>query len=195
MEKAKGTEKSVERSLEKEKGKGKGKATAQTRSPESRAPGAELEVSPGEGPAMLALAREGCAWSMDPKNLSDWELLEHLLVEGQRTRQALHKVWRYLNEEVEVCKHMFTSDLRNIRTKVQSSVRTELSKMEVVVREVVRDKVAKALAAFFGSEGSGSGAEEDEAEMEKEGEGSGTGIGAGEREKEGKKEGTVAAPE
>ncbi|CDO72138.1 hypothetical protein BN946_scf184962.g81 [Trametes cinnabarina] len=195
-EKAKGSEKPTERSAEKEKGKGKGKAVARTRSPEPRAPGAELGVSPGEGQATLALAREGGAWSADPENLSDRELIKHLLVEGQRTRQALHKMWRYLDEEVEVREELIASDLRDIRVGVRSSVRTELSKMEAVVREVVRDEVAKALAAFFGSKGSSpDAAKEDEAEMVKEGEGSGTGTGAGEREKEGEKEGTVADPE
>ncbi|CDO74234.1 hypothetical protein BN946_scf184904.g3 [Trametes cinnabarina] len=194
MEKAKGSEKSTERSAEEEKGKGKGKVVARTRSPEPWVPGAELGVSPGEGSATLALAREGRAWSTDPESLSDRELIEHLLVEGQRTRLALHKVWRHLDEEVEVREDMFASDLRDIRAGVRSSIRTELSKMEAVVREVVRDEVAKALAASFGSEGSSSDAEkEDEAEMEKEGEGSGT--GAGEREKEGEKEDTVADPE
>ncbi|CDO78130.1 hypothetical protein BN946_scf184860.g2 [Trametes cinnabarina] len=162
--------------------------------PEPRAPGAESGVSPGEVPAMLALAREGRAWSTDPKSLSDWELIEHLLVEGQQTRLALHQVWRYLDEEIEVREDVFVSELRNIQAGVRSSIRTELSKMEAVVREVVRDEVAKALAAYFGNKGSSPNAEkEDEAAMEKEGEGSGT--GAGEREKEGEKEGTVADPE
>ncbi|CDO72814.1 hypothetical protein BN946_scf184994.g67 [Trametes cinnabarina] len=157
-------------------GKGKGKAVARTRSLEPRAPGAELGVSPGEGPATLALARKGRAWSTDPESLSDRELIEHLLVEGQRTRLALHQVWRYLDEEIEVREDVFASELRNIRAGVRSSVRTELSKMEAVVREVVRDEVAKALAAYFGNEGSSPNAEkEDEAAMEKEGEGLGTG--------------------
>ncbi|CDO76284.1 hypothetical protein BN946_scf184793.g3 [Trametes cinnabarina] len=175
-EKAKGSEKPMERSAEKEKGKGKGKAFARTRSPEPRALGAES------------------GWSADPENLSDRELIEHLLVEGQRTRQAPHKVWRYLDEEVEVREELIASDLRDIRVGVRSSVRKELSKMEAGVREVVRDEVAKALAAYFGSKGSSpDAAKEDGAEMAKEGEGSGT--GAGEREKEGEKEGPVADPE
>ncbi|CDO69494.1 hypothetical protein BN946_scf184957.g1 [Trametes cinnabarina] len=126
---------------------------------------------PGEGPATLALAREGRAWSTDPESLSDRELIEHLLVGGQRTRLALHQVWRYLNEEIEVREDVFASALRNIRAGVQSSVCTELSKMEAVVR------------------GCPDAEKEGEAAMEKEGEGSGT--GAGEREKEGEKEASV----
>ncbi|CDO75386.1 hypothetical protein BN946_scf185012.g3 [Trametes cinnabarina] len=149
---------------------------------------------PRGGSSDSRAGREGGEWSADPENLSDRELIEHLLVEGQRTRQALHKVWMYLDEEVEVREELIASDLRDIRVGVRSSVRKELSKMEAVVREVVRDEVAKALAAYFGSKGSSpDAAKEDGAEMAKEGEGSGT--GAGKREKEGEKEGPVADPE
>ncbi|KAI9059523.1 hypothetical protein FKP32DRAFT_1606040 [Trametes sanguinea] len=104
------------KSTEKAREKGKGKEVARTPSPGPGGPEAEKKkkkAAPEAGSSALALATSGREWSEDPTQLSDRELLEHLLVEGQRNRQALNRVWKYMDEEVEVRKQLMADDLRS----------------------------------------------------------------------------------
>ncbi|KAI9064966.1 hypothetical protein FKP32DRAFT_1675155 [Trametes sanguinea] len=199
---------SLGKSTEKAKEKGKGKEAARTPSPGLGGPEADKKkkkAAPEAGPPALALATSGREWSVDPMQLSDRELLEHLLVEGQRNRQALNRVYKYLDEEIQVRDDLMSEDLREIRAAVRASMQLEVNKIKETVRAVVREEMAKALAAFGGEgagSGSGSGAEVEKAvKVEKEGEGSGVDgqekeQGEGEKEKEGEgEEMEVAAPE
>ncbi|KAI9064681.1 hypothetical protein FKP32DRAFT_1675463, partial [Trametes sanguinea] len=139
-------------STEKAREKGKGKEVAQTSSPGLGGPEAEKKKekkkAPKAGSSALALAISGREWSEDPMKLSDRELLEHLLVEGQRNRQALNRVWKYMDEEVEVRTQLMTDDLTVLRAGVRAAIQSELEKVRDVVRVVVREEVRKALAAF-----------------------------------------------
>ncbi|KAI9059970.1 hypothetical protein FKP32DRAFT_1679494 [Trametes sanguinea] len=110
-----------------------------------------------------------------------------------------------MDEEVEVRKQLMADDLSIIRAGARAAIQAELGRVKEVVRAVVREEMAKALAAFGvegAGSGSGSGAEVEKAmEVEKEGEGSG--VDGQEKEKEGEKEQAgegekekeVAAPE
>ncbi|KAI9059977.1 hypothetical protein FKP32DRAFT_1605677 [Trametes sanguinea] len=104
------------KAAEKVREKGKGKEVARTPSPGPGGPEVEKKkkkAAPEAGSSALALATSGREWSEDPTQLSDRELLEHLLVEGQRNRQALNRVWKYMDEEVEVRKQLMADDLRS----------------------------------------------------------------------------------
>ncbi|KAI0363215.1 hypothetical protein BV20DRAFT_983935 [Pilatotrama ljubarskyi] len=102
----------------------------------------------------VSLPREGQSWSADPMEVSDQELLDHL-IEGQKTRRAITQPWRFLNEEVELCKELITEDLKVIKGAVTKVVATVLKR----VCRLVHEKVKKAFAEHFAEEDEGEGKE------------------------------------
>ncbi|KAI0363025.1 hypothetical protein BV20DRAFT_1058414 [Pilatotrama ljubarskyi] len=74
----------------------------------------------------VSLAREGRSWSAVPMELSNRELLDHLLVEGQKTRRAIAQLYCFLDEEVELRKELVTEDLCLIKGAVTKAVNTAL---------------------------------------------------------------------
>ncbi|KAI0370317.1 hypothetical protein BV20DRAFT_979718 [Pilatotrama ljubarskyi] len=116
------------------------------------------------------LARDGRSWSVDPAELSDRELLDHLLVKGQKMRRAIVQLYRFLDEEVELRKELLTEDLRLIKGAVTKAVDTALKRWtDSEVRRVVREEVQKAFAEHLteeGEEGEGEDAEGEADEAE-----------------------------
>ncbi|KAI0362948.1 hypothetical protein BV20DRAFT_1058489 [Pilatotrama ljubarskyi] len=132
--------------------------------------GAEEGAENAGNDLRVSLARKGRSWSADPTELSDRELLDHLLVEGQKTRRAIAQLYRFLDEEVELCKELVTEDLRLIKGAVTKAVDSALRRwMDSEVRRVVREEVQKAFAEHLteeGEEGEGEDVEGEEDEAE-----------------------------
>ncbi|OSD07212.1 hypothetical protein PYCCODRAFT_1463508 [Trametes coccinea BRFM310] len=144
-----------------------------------KGPGAAAGVaeSGGEGPGRVRLGREEKEWSVDPEpeRLSDRELLQHVLVEGQKTRLGMSRLLHHLEEEGELRAEWALADSKVMR----QAVRKEVGKWaEEELRPMIRAEIRSVLAEFFetpAEQEEGDGQEEEEGQ---EGEGEGGEEGA-----------------
>ncbi|KAL7281331.1 hypothetical protein ACG7TL_004640 [Trametes sanguinea] len=161
--------------------KGKGKAKEVGPEQRSTEKGKETRVaeSGGEGSGRISLGREEREWSMDPEpeQLTDRELLRHLLVEGQKTRLRMSRLLHHLEEEGNLRAEWAITD-----SKVMcQAVRKEMGKWaEEELRPLIREEIRSVLAEFF------------ETPAEQEGRGEGEGEGQKGEGEEGGEEGAPA---
>ncbi|KAI0363019.1 hypothetical protein BV20DRAFT_1058422, partial [Pilatotrama ljubarskyi] len=139
-------------SARKSAGKGKGAEKGSEKRAEKRAePGLAAAADYGRR-VRLALGTEG-RWSPDPAKLSDRELLERLLVEGQQTRRALEVLGQYLEHEVPIREALVQREVLVVRAAVQESVSAALGRWaDSEVRTLVREEIDAAFERFFPEE-------------------------------------------
>ncbi|KAI0349850.1 hypothetical protein OH77DRAFT_1525374 [Trametes cingulata] len=166
-----------EKSTEKGKGAEKGSEKGAEKGSEK---GAEKDVEPGMAAAAdycrcvrIALGTEGW-WSTNPANLSDWELLEQLLVEGQQTRRAMEVLGQYLEHEVPIREALVQREILLLQATVKETVDTTLQrKTDSKVRAIVQEELNAAFEHYFlevtekAAEEDTEGAEEGQEEQEK----------------------------
>ncbi|KAI0349317.1 hypothetical protein OH77DRAFT_1432177, partial [Trametes cingulata] len=100
----------------------------------------------------IALGTEG-RWSANPANLSDRELLEQLLIEGQQTRRAMEVLGQYLEHEVPIREALVQREILLLRATVKETVDTALQrKTDSEVRAIVREELDAAFERFFPEE-------------------------------------------
>ncbi|KAL7278111.1 hypothetical protein ACG7TL_008082 [Trametes sanguinea] len=148
-----------------------------------KGPGAAARVaeSRGEGPGRVRLGREEKEWSTDPEpeQLTDRELLQHVLVEGQKTRLGMSCLLHHMEEEGEPRAQWALADSKVMR----QAVRKEVGKwVKEELQPMIRAEIRSILAKFFGTP-----AEQEGGKGEGEGEGQ-----EGEGEGEGGEEGAPA---
>ncbi|KAI0323310.1 hypothetical protein GY45DRAFT_1407802 [Cubamyces sp. BRFM 1775] len=116
-----------------EKGKGKAKAA-------EKAPAAEKPLAPGPTPAGRSTREQ----------LTDRELLQHLLVEMQRNRQTSGRVADLLAGEEAHREELWQKEQKALQAAVAESVRTEMKiELGISVRQVVRDELREQLEEFL----------------------------------------------
>ncbi|OSD00280.1 hypothetical protein PYCCODRAFT_1469609 [Trametes coccinea BRFM310] len=157
----------------KSKGKGKEVGSEKRSTEKGRGAGAAAGVaeSGGEGSGRVRLGREEKEWSVDPEpeKLSDRELLQHVLVEGQKTRLGMSRLLHHLEEEGELRAEWALADSKVMR----QAVRKEMGKWaEEELRPLIRAEIHSVLAEFFATpaeQEEGDGQEEEGQEGEGEG--------------------------
>ncbi|OSC99739.1 hypothetical protein PYCCODRAFT_1470045 [Trametes coccinea BRFM310] len=147
------------------------KKTSSSAGPRSleKGPGAVTGVaeSGGEGPGRVRLGREDKEWSADPEpeRLLDCEHLQHVLVEGQKTRLGMSRLLHHLEEEGELRVKWALADSKVMR----QAVRKEMGKWaEEELQPLIRAEIRSVLSEFFETPAEQEGGEEREGQ---EGEG------------------------
>ncbi|OSD05738.1 hypothetical protein PYCCODRAFT_1465076 [Trametes coccinea BRFM310] len=149
--------------------KKKSKKTGSGAAPRSseKGPGAAAGVaeSGGEGSGRVSLGRVEKEWSADPEpeQLTDRELLQHVLVEGQKTRLGMSRLLRHMEEEGELRAQWALADFK----VMCQAVRKEMGKWAVEeLWPLIRAEIRSVLAEFFATP-----VEQEDGEGQEEGEG------------------------
>ncbi|OSC99716.1 hypothetical protein PYCCODRAFT_1470027 [Trametes coccinea BRFM310] len=149
--------------------KKKSKKTGSGAAPRSseKGPGAAVGVaeSGGEGSGRVSLGWLEKEWSADPEpeQLTDRELLQHVLVEGQKTRLGMSHLLRHMEEEGELRAQWALADFK----VMCQAVRKEMGKWaEEELQPLIRAEIRSVLAEFFATP-----AEQEDGEGQEEGEG------------------------
>ncbi|KAL7284467.1 hypothetical protein ACG7TL_001758 [Trametes sanguinea] len=134
----------------KSKGKGKAVGSGQWSTEKVRGVGAAAGVaeSGGEGSGQVHLGQEEKEWSADlePEQLMDRELLQHVLVEGQMTRLGMSHLLHHMEEEGELRAQWALADSKVMR----QAVRKEVGKWaEEELRPMIRAEIRSILVEFF----------------------------------------------
>ncbi|OSD06267.1 hypothetical protein PYCCODRAFT_1464236 [Trametes coccinea BRFM310] len=151
----------------KKKSKGKGKEMGTEKRSTEKGPGVAAggAESRAGGSGGVHLGREEKEWSLDPEpeQLTDRELLQHVLVEGQKTRLGMSRLLHHLEEEGELRAQWALADSKVVR----QAVRKEVGKWaEEELRPLIRAEIRSVLAEFFATP-----AEQEDGEGQEEGEG------------------------
>ncbi|KAL7281603.1 hypothetical protein ACG7TL_004920 [Trametes sanguinea] len=151
----------------KKKSKGKGKEMGTEKRSTEKGPGVAAggAESGAGGSGGVHLGREEKEWSLDPEpeQLTDRELLQHVLVEGQKTRLGMSRLLHHLEEEGELRAQWALADSKVVR----QAVRKEVGKWaEEELRPLIRAEIRSVLAEFFATP-----AEQEDGEGQEEGEG------------------------
>ncbi|OSC99799.1 hypothetical protein PYCCODRAFT_1469930 [Trametes coccinea BRFM310] len=132
------------------KGKGKEVGSEKRSTEKGRGAGAAAGVAEfgGEGSGRVRLGQEEKEWSADlePEQLTDRELLQHVLVEGQKMRLGMSRLLRHMEEEGELRAQWALADSKVMR----QAVRKEMGKWaEEELRPLIRAEIRSVLAEFF----------------------------------------------
>ncbi|KAI0323609.1 hypothetical protein GY45DRAFT_1376193 [Cubamyces sp. BRFM 1775] len=101
------------------------------------------------GPAP-ALDKSDPHWSVDPEQLTDHELLQHLLVEMQQNRRTSGRVADLLAGEEAHREELWRKERKALQAAVAEPVRTEMKiELGISVRQMVRDELREQLEEFL----------------------------------------------